>query len=168
VALLERSRANEPLVVDADSGVLAFVSIVRLQVRVCRKKDDKKVYAMKIMKKTEMLKKNQVAHIRAERDVLALAGLQADLPRSRLFTLDADNPWVVKLTYSFQDDKNLYLVMEYLQVSAPRPQFNVFVDVLVSCWTPAGRRFDVHSHEVRYLVGRANTVCGCVDCMLHA
>ena len=30
------------------------------EVRVCRKKDDKKVYAMKIMKKTEMLKKNQV------------------------------------------------------------------------------------------------------------
>jgi len=53
---------------------------------------------MKIMKKNEMLKKNQVAHIRAERDVLALA----------------DNPWVVKLHFSFQDDKNLYLVMEYL------------------------------------------------------
>ena len=35
------------------------------------------VFAMKIMKKTEMLKKNQVQHIRAERDVLALA----------------DNPW---------------------------------------------------------------------------
>ena len=68
------------------------------QVRICRKKDDKRVYAMKIMKKTEMLKKNQVAHIRAERDVLALA----------------DNPWVVKLHFSFQDDKMLYLVMEYL------------------------------------------------------
>jgi len=27
----------------------------------------------------------------------------------------ADNPWVVKLDYSFQDDKNLYLVMEFLQ-----------------------------------------------------
>jgi len=26
----------------------------------------------------------------------------------------ADNPWVVKLHFSFQDDKNLYLVMEYL------------------------------------------------------
>jgi len=68
------------------------------EVRVCRKKDDKKIYAMKIMKKSEMLKKNQVQHIRAERDVLALA----------------DNPWVVKLHYSFQDDKSLYLVMEYL------------------------------------------------------
>jgi len=67
-------------------------------VRVSRKKDDKKIYAIKIMKKTEMLKKNQVAHIRAERDVLALM----------------DCPWVVKLHFSFQDDKNLYLVMEYL------------------------------------------------------
>lgn len=46
-----------------------------LQVCVVRAKSDQKVYAMKIMKKTEMLKKNQVAHIRAERDVLALAGL---------------------------------------------------------------------------------------------
>jgi len=45
------------------------------------------------------LKKNQVAHIRAERDVLALA----------------DNPWVVKLEHSFQDPNNLYLVMEFLQ-----------------------------------------------------
>jgi len=68
------------------------------EVRVCQKKDNKQVYAMKIMKKTEMLKKNQVTHIRAERDVLALA----------------DNPWVVKLHYSFQDEKNLFLVMEYL------------------------------------------------------
>lgn len=68
------------------------------EVRVCRKKDSQEVFAMKIMRKSEMLKKNQVAHIRAERDVLALA----------------DNPWVVKLHYSFQDPSNLYLIMEYL------------------------------------------------------
>jgi serine/threonine kinase 38 len=68
------------------------------EVRVCRKKSDKKVFAMKIMRKAEMLKKNQVQHIRAERDVLALA----------------DNPWVVKLHYSFQDPVYLYLVMEFL------------------------------------------------------
>lgn len=68
------------------------------EVRVCRKKDSGEVFAMKAMKKSEMLKKKQVAHIRAERDVLALA----------------DCPWVVKLHYSFQDDATLYLVMEYL------------------------------------------------------
>lgn len=69
------------------------------EVRVVRDKQTGDIFAMKIMKKSEMLKKNQVAHIRAERDVLALA----------------DNPWVVNLNYSFQDDKNLYLVMEFLQ-----------------------------------------------------
>jgi len=69
------------------------------EVRVCRKKDINDIYAMKVMKKSEMVKKNQVAHIRAERDVLALA----------------DNPWVVKLHFSFQDELNLYLVMEFLQ-----------------------------------------------------
>ncbi len=69
------------------------------EVRVVRKKDDGKVYAMKIMRKSEMLKKNQVEHIRAERDVLALV----------------DSPWVVKLHYSFQTPDRLYLVMEFLQ-----------------------------------------------------
>ena len=40
----------------------------------------------------------QVAHVRAERDIL---------------TLDK-NPWIVTLYYSFQDETFLYLVMEYL------------------------------------------------------
>lgn len=51
------------------------------------------------MKKSEMLFKNQVAHVRAERDILALA----------------KNPWIVELKCSFQDENYLYLVMEYLQ-----------------------------------------------------
>ena len=57
-----------------------------MQVRVVRKKDTGEILAMKSMKKEEMIKKNQVAHIRAERDLLALA----------------DNKWLVKLVYSFQ------------------------------------------------------------------
>jgi len=69
------------------------------EVRVCRHKETGNVFAMKVMKKSEMLKKNQVQHIRAERDVLTLA----------------DNPWVVRLQYSFQDEANLYLAMDYLQ-----------------------------------------------------
>jgi len=69
------------------------------EVRVVREKSSNKVYAMKSMKKTEMVKRNQVERIRAERDVLALA----------------DNPWVTKLDYSFQDNSLLYLVMEFLQ-----------------------------------------------------
>lgn len=69
------------------------------EVRLVRKKDNKQIYAMKKMKKTEMVKRNQVERIKAERDVLALA----------------DNPWIVRLVYSFQDPAHLYLVMEFLQ-----------------------------------------------------
>ena len=50
------------------------------------------------MNKNEMNKKNQLNHIRAERDVLA----------------NADSDWVVDLKSSFKDFKNLYLVMEFL------------------------------------------------------
>lgn len=69
------------------------------EVRVVRRNDndDKEVYAMKSMRKKDMIQKHQVAHIRAERDLLAAA----------------DNQWLVKLHFSLQDDEYLYLVMEY-------------------------------------------------------
>ena len=69
-----------------------------MQVRLVQKIDTGHIYAMKIMRKVDMLEKEQVAHVRAERDVLA----------------EADNPGVVKMFYSFQDSTNLYLIMEYL------------------------------------------------------
>ena len=65
----------------------------------CRDRKTREVVAIKKMKKNEMIYKNQVAHVRAERDILALA----------------KNPWIVELKCSFQDDKFLYLVMEFLQ-----------------------------------------------------
>jgi len=67
------------------------------EVRVVRKKDDREVFALKTMRKKDMIDKNQVAHIRAERNLLSAA----------------ESPWLVKLLYSFQDDIYLYLVMEY-------------------------------------------------------
>ncbi|XP_063604239.1 serine/threonine-protein kinase tricornered-like isoform X5 [Penaeus indicus] len=68
------------------------------EVRLVQKKDTGHVYAMKILRKADMLEKEQVAHVRAERDVL----------------VEADHQWVVKMFYSFQDPVNLYLVMEFL------------------------------------------------------
>jgi len=44
------------------------------------------------------VEKEQVAHVRAERDIL----------------VEADHQWVVKMYYSFQDPANLYLIMEFL------------------------------------------------------
>ena len=43
-------------------------------------------------------RETQVAHVRAERDVMA----------------ESDSPWVVQLFYSFQDPTHLYLIMEFL------------------------------------------------------
>lgn len=68
------------------------------EVRLVQKKDTGHVFAMKILRKAEMLEKEQVAHVRAERDIL----------------VEADHQWVVKMYYSFQDAMNLYLIMEFL------------------------------------------------------
>jgi serine/threonine kinase 38 len=98
-------RKQEPVVKQKKLSVVDFESIKLIgrgafgEVHVVRKKDSKKIYAMKTMRKGEMVKKKQVHHVRAERNCLA----------------EADNPWVVKLHYSFQDPKLLYLVMEFLQ-----------------------------------------------------
>ena len=63
-----------------------------------QKHDTGHVYAMKILRKTDMVQRDQIAHAKAERDIL----------------VEADNPWVVKMYYSFQDNTNLYLIMEFL------------------------------------------------------
>ncbi|XP_073990977.1 serine/threonine-protein kinase warts isoform X2 [Rhodnius prolixus] len=68
------------------------------EVTLVRKIDTNHLYAMKTLRKADVLKRNQVAHVKAERDILA----------------EADNEWVVKLYYSFQDKDNLYFVMDYI------------------------------------------------------
>ncbi|KAI0288941.1 kinase-like domain-containing protein [Russula brevipes] len=68
------------------------------EVRLVQKIDTGRVYAMKTLQKVEMLKRDQLAHVRAERDVLA----------------ESTSPWVVQLYYSFQDPLYLYLIMEFL------------------------------------------------------
>ncbi len=68
------------------------------EVRLVRQELTGEVWAIKSMLKSVMIQKTQVAHVLAEKDFLKLA----------------DNPWLVKLQYSFQDDSNLYLVMEFL------------------------------------------------------
>lgn len=43
------------------------------EVRVCRHRKSEEIVAIKKMKKTEMINKNQEKHIKAERDILAIA-----------------------------------------------------------------------------------------------
>lgn len=68
------------------------------EVRLCRAKDTGDIFAMKKLKKSEMLSRGQVEHVRSERNLLA----------------EVDSRCIVKLFYSFQDSDFLYLIMEYL------------------------------------------------------
>jgi len=88
------------------------------EVKLVQRKNDGKVYALKSLVKHEMVsdfigfynpaymltrkssqfKKDQLAHVRSERDILA----------------ESDSPWVVKLHTTFQDNTFLYMLMEFL------------------------------------------------------
>ncbi|CAD8052505.1 unnamed protein product [Paramecium primaurelia] len=69
------------------------------EVRLCRHVPSQQIVAVKKMKKHEMIFKNQIGHVTNERKVLEEA---------------KGNNWIVEMKCSFQDEKNLYLVMEYL------------------------------------------------------
>jgi len=58
------------------------------------------IFALKSMKKEMMVVKNQVNHVKAERDALAKA--------------DDNNRWLTVLHFSFFDESHLYMVMEFL------------------------------------------------------
>ena len=68
------------------------------EVRICRDRSSGRLVAVKKLKKAEMVKRGQVDHVRAERNVLA----------------EVKHRSIVRLLYSFQDGEHLYLVMEYL------------------------------------------------------
>ncbi|XP_014639070.1 PREDICTED: serine/threonine-protein kinase greatwall isoform X2 [Ceratotherium simum simum] len=57
-----------------------------------------KLYAVKVVKKADMINKNMTHQVQAERDALALS----------------KSPFIVHLYYSLQSANNVYLVMEYL------------------------------------------------------
>ena len=92
-----------------------------------QKKDTGHVYAMKILRKADMLEKEQVRQNSVWQDAAAAASddifdpvslplcLQVGHIRAeRDILVEADSLWVVKMFYSFQDKMNLYLIMEFL------------------------------------------------------
>eukprot|EP00064_Thunnus_orientalis_P018198 superscaffoldBa00004108_g18291 len=68
------------------------------KVYLARKKCNARLYAIKVMKKAEMVDKNMTGQMKAERDALALS----------------KSPFVVHLFYSLQTASKIFLVMEYL------------------------------------------------------
>ncbi|PAV81003.1 hypothetical protein WR25_19427 [Diploscapter pachys] len=68
------------------------------EVQLVRHVETKKVYAMKLLCKEDMMKRSDSAFFWEERNIMA----------------HADSEWIVKLHYAFQDEKFLYLVMDYM------------------------------------------------------
>jgi len=63
-----------------------------------RKKDTSEIYAMKVMRKQNILKRNHGSYVKAERDILT----------------KVVHPFIVQLQYSFQTKSKLYLVLDFI------------------------------------------------------
>lgn len=77
------------------TGTFGRVRLVRY---LCAESGAPNFYAMKIMKKSEIIRLQQVAHIKSE------VGLLAQL----------DHPFIVNLVSHFQDEQKVYLILEYV------------------------------------------------------
>ncbi|EHL01379.1 putative Serine/threonine-protein kinase SCH9 [Glarea lozoyensis 74030] len=71
------------------------------QVYQVRKKDTKRIYAMKVLQKKVIVQKKEVAHTVGERNILVRTAM-------------ADSPFIVGLKFSFQTPTDLYLVTDFM------------------------------------------------------
>ena len=62
-----------------------------------KKNEEKKFYALKILKKKYIEKRKQTEHVMIERNILT----------------KLDHPFIVKMHHSFQDNAKLYFVLEF-------------------------------------------------------
>eukprot|EP00759_Apiculatamorpha_spiralis_P012845 PhF_6_TR19704/c0_g1_i1/m.28770 len=68
------------------------------RVRLCRHKSSGEYYAIKCLKKREIIKMKQVAHIIAEKNILA----------------QISHPFIVNMVCTFQDEKRVYIMLEFV------------------------------------------------------
>ena len=61
--------------------------------------ENDKIYAMKILKKEDIIKRKQIEHIKTERFLLE----------------KLNHPFITKLKFAFQDEQKLYLITEFMQ-----------------------------------------------------
>ncbi|KAL8924032.1 MAG: hypothetical protein Q9208_004316 [Pyrenodesmia sp. 3 TL-2023] len=71
------------------------------QVYLVRKKDTRRLYAMKVLSKKVIVQKKEVAHTLGERNILVRTAM-------------AESPFIVGLKFSFQTTTDLYLVTSYM------------------------------------------------------
>lgn len=67
------------------------------KVLLVKKKNTEEILAMKILKKKEMIVRNQVLHIKTERKIMEIV----------------DHPFIIKLEYAFQNKQKLYLLSKF-------------------------------------------------------
>jgi serine/threonine protein kinase len=90
-------RNDFDLITTLGTGTFARVWLVKLSQRK-NPEDQKKVFALKILRKTDVIRLKQVEHVRNERNVLAAV---------------AGHPFITTMVASFQDHDNLYMLLEY-------------------------------------------------------
>lgn len=96
------------------------------QVLLARQKDDNKVYAVKVLQKVAIMKRNEVKHIMAERNVLLK---------------NVTHPFLVGLHYSFQTADKLYFVLDYVNggevsLESSEHQINILCNISsFPCWS---------------------------------
>lgn len=67
------------------------------KVMLVKKRDTGQLYALKVLKKAEIVRRNQVEHTMTERRILE----------------NIRHPFIVKMDYAFQSDSKLFFVLEY-------------------------------------------------------
>ncbi|KAL9086073.1 MAG: hypothetical protein Q9165_007285 [Trypethelium subeluteriae] len=78
------------------TGTFARVWLARLANP--KQEDDSKVFALKILRKVDVIRLKQVEHVRNERNVLAAV---------------AGHPFITTMVASFQDRESLYMLLDY-------------------------------------------------------
>lgn len=79
------------------TGTFARVWLCRFK-RTQKPEDRKKVFALKVLKKVDVVKLKQVEHVRNERNVLAAV---------------SGHPFITQMLASFSDSHSLYMLLEY-------------------------------------------------------
>lgn len=78
------------------TGTFARVWLAKIANR--KKEDNNKVFALKILRKVDVIRLKQVEHVRNERNVLAAV---------------AGHPFITTMVASFQDNDTLYMLLDY-------------------------------------------------------
>lgn len=78
------------------TGTFARVWLVKIANR--KEKDNNKVFALKILRKVDVIRLKQVEHVKNERNVLAAV---------------AGHPFITTMVASFQDNDTLYMLLDY-------------------------------------------------------